>query len=342
MRAKNSYIIYFLTRSLFLGFGLSLLFNSSGKDTYFGIILGMFIGLIFTNIYAYLIKKKESQDLKDIFKKHKTIGFITRILFLIASIIIATYVLVIYKIFVVSFLLISSPELFVTIPFVILTTYCAFKGLKVIKRVSGSLLTISVIFCAIILFSLTGFMETTNLLPVLSTNPGNILKTALMFGGISSLPNILALHFKGDVKGITKMYVFASLLLALAALSVEGVFGEIMVRVFRFPEYMVLKQIKLFQFIEKMENVLSLVWLLDLFVTMIMCIYSIKELLPEKQNKLTTILTLIIMIYIIDNVFAFDYVNELRLYSVLPYLSIIIPIIIILLFLYLLKKPKTE
>ena len=71
MRAKNSYIVYFLTKSLFLGFGLAILFDNAGKDTYIGIILGLFIGLLFTYFYSYIIKKKESQSLKDIFKNYK-------------------------------------------------------------------------------------------------------------------------------------------------------------------------------------------------------------------------------------------------------------------------------
>jgi len=342
MKAKNSYIVYFLTKSLFLGFGLATLFDNSGKDTYIGILLGLFIGLIFTYFYSYIIKKKDGEALKDIFKKHKIIGTITRILLIIVSIIIAMYILIIYKIFVVSFLLINSPELFVSIPFILLTTYCAFKGLKVIRRVSGSLLIISLIFFLIIFGSLFGFMETTNFLPILSTPPTGILKTALFFAGISTLPNILTLHFNGNIKGYTKMYILAAIILAISTFLIEGVFGEILVNTFRFPEYMVLKQIKLFQFIEKVENILSVVWIFDLLIAMIMSIYSIKELVPETKNKFTTILILIIMIYVIDNFFAFDYVNELRVYYILPYISLIIPIIIILLFLYLLHKPKNS
>lgn len=342
MRAKNSYIVYFLTKSLFLGFGLAILFDNAGKDTYIGIILGLFIGLLFTYFYSYIIKKKESQSLKDIFKNHKIIGPITRILLLLISIIITTYILVIYKIFVVSFLLVNSPELFVSIPFIILTVYCAFKGLKVIRRVSGSLLIISLIFFLIIFGSLFGFIETTNFMPILSSPPTSILKTALFFAGISAFPNILTLHFKGNIEGYTKMYILAAIVLIISTFLIEGVFGEILVNTFRFPEYMVLKQIKLFQLIEKVENILSVVWVFDLLIAMIMSIYSIKELMPEKKNKFTTILILIMMIYIIDNFFAFNYVNELKIYFILPYISVAIPIIIIILFLYLLHKPKNS
>lgn len=334
---KDSNITYFLTRSLFLGFGLSLLFDEIGKDYYIGAFIGIFIGLIFTYLYSYILKKKGSKSLKEIFKNNKIVGFITRTLLLLASIFILVYILVVYKIFVVSFLLVNSPELFISIPFIILATYCAFKGLKVIKRFASSLLPISIVLNIIILCSLLGFIETTNFLPIMSAKTGSIFKTALFYAGISSFPNILSLHFNSP-KGINKMYIIASISLVLVALTVEGVLGEVLVKVFRFPEYIVLKQIKLFQFIEKVENILSIIWIFDLFMTAIMCIYSIKELVPEYKNKYSTIGILIILIYIIDNYLAFNYVNELKVYYLMPYISLIVPIIIIIPLLYLTRK----
>ena len=263
---------------------------------------------------------------------------ISRILLLLASILILVYILIIYKIFVVSFLLVSSPEIFVTIPFIILTLYCAFKGYKVISRVAGSLFPISIIFSIIILLSLMGFIETTNYLPILTETPLNTLETALMFAGFSALPNILTLHIKGDIKGYKRMYIISAITLILAALFVEGVLGEVLVEIFRFPEYMVLKQIKLFKFIEKVENVLAIIWVLDLFITAVMAMFSIKELVPENKAKLTTSAILVVLIYIIDNFLAFNYVNELRMYYVLPIISLIVPIIVGLPLLYLVKK----
>lgn len=338
MKTKNSCIVYFLTRNLFLGFGLSLLLDKSSKDSYIGAFLGIFLGLIIMGSYSYIIKLKGKQSLKEVFKSNKIVGYLTRFLFLIASLIILVYLLVIYKIFVVSFLLVSSPEIFITIPLIILALYAAFKGLKVITRLAGVLIPISIVFSIIIYLSLTGLMEMTNFLPILTTKPLSIIKTAVIFAGISTFPNILTLHFRGDNKGIVKNYLLATILVVIMAIYVNGVLGEALINIFRFPEYMVLKQIKLFQFIEKMENVLSIIWILDLFITAAMAIYSIKELVPDKKNKLWTIIILIITIYVIDNYLAFNYVNELRIYYLLPYISVIIPIMILLLMLYLMKK----
>lgn len=335
---ENTSIIYFLTRSLFLGYGLSLLFLQSGKDAYIGTILGILIGLLIMYFYTYLIHIKENQDLKDIFKKNKIIGLLGRFIFLLASLIIFSYTIIIYKLFTVSFLLVKSPELYVTIPIVILAIYLAFKDLKVISRTSSSILPLAIIFILISMFSLSSSIKIDNFLPILTTKPPTIFKTAITFASISTMPNLLSLHFKGIEKNYLKMYLIGSLFLLLTLIFINGVYGEYLVKVFRFPEYMILKQIKLLDFIEKIENILAVMFIFDLFITLTMAIFSIKELVPENKNKLTTIIILIISIYFINRFFAFNYVNDIRIYYLLPYLAPIIILIVTLPLLYLLKK----
>ena len=43
---EKPFIIYFLTQSLFLGFGISILFSISSKDCYIGALLGLLIGFV--------------------------------------------------------------------------------------------------------------------------------------------------------------------------------------------------------------------------------------------------------------------------------------------------------
>lgn len=335
---KNTSIVYFLTRSLFLGFGISLTFNKCGKDSYIAAILGMFLGLGITYLYSYIIKKKKHQTLEDIFKKNKIVGIISKILLLLVSIIILIYVLVIYKIFVVSFLLINTPEIYILVPIILLALYCAFKDLKVINRVSSCLLPISILLILFSILSLVGYFETINFEPILTVKPMNFMKSMLTFAGISAFPNILTLHFNEDIKGYHKMYLLACITLIIVLISINGVFGENLVKIFRFPEYMVLKQLKIFNFIEKVENILSISWAFDLFITIVMSIYSIKELVPKKKNKYTTIAIVLIILYIISKVFASNYVNELRIYYILPVIAFIIPFIVSIPLIYLVKK----
>ena len=101
---------------------------------------------------------------------------------------------------------------------------------------------------------------------------------------------------------------------------------------------MVLKQLKVFNFIEKVENIFSLIWILDLFITLTMCIYSLKESLPLKHNKKLIIIIILISSFIIDRILGFNYTLELRMYYILPIISLLFSLITLIPFIYLIKK----
>ncbi len=339
---EKPFIIYFLTQSLFLGFGISILFSISSKDCYIGALLGLLIGFVIIYLYSKFLELKKKRNLKEILKQNKILGIFVYLLIIIASYILLIYSLVIYKVFVASFMLIKTPEILLLIPIVIFGTYGAFKGLTVINRVAESLIPIALGLAAFAFLGVVGLFDTTNFLPILTTTPSNFFKTAITFAGISTFPNILTIHYQEKPKYMLTTYSLTCLLIIATIIYVNGILGEEIVHIYRFPEYMVLKQLKLFQFIEKVENILSIAWIFNIFILLMTSIHSIKELLPNKKPKIITVIILILTLYMIDKVFAFNYVNELRIYKLLPYISIIIPLIIIIPLLYLAKKKKSN
>ena len=339
---EKPFIIYFLTQSLFLGFGISILFSISSKDCYIGALLGLLIGFVIIYLYSKFLELKKKRTLKEILKQNKILGIFVYLLIIIASYILLIYSLVIYKVFVASFMLIKTPEILLLIPIVIFGTYGAFKGLTVINRVAESLIPIALGLAAFAFLGVVGLFDTTNFLPILTTTPSNFFKTALTFAGISTFPNLLTIHYQEKPKYMLTTYSLTCLLIIGTIIYINGILGEELVHIYRFPEYMVLKQLKLFQFIEKVENILSIAWIFNIFILLMTSIHSIKELLPNKKPKIITVIILILTLYMIDKVFAFNYVNELRIYKLLPYISIIIPLIIIIPLLYLAKKKKSN
>lgn len=335
---EKPFIIYYLTQSLFLGFGISILFNISGKDCYIAAILGMLLGFIILYFYSKFLELKKKRNIKEILKQNKILGAFVYLILIISSYILLVYSLVIYKVFVASFMLIKTPEIFLLIPIVLFGAYGAFKGLKVINRVAESLIPIVIIISIITFLGIAGLFEGSNFLPILTTTPSNFLKTVITFAGISTFPNILTIHYHEKPKYMLTTYVISCVLIIATIIYINGILGEQLVHIYRFPEYMVLKQLKLFKFIEKVENILSIAWIFNMFILIMTSIHSIKELLPNKKPKIITGIILVLTTYMIDKVFAANYVNELRIYKILPYISIIIPIIIIIPLLYLAKK----
>lgn len=337
MKKQNAIELFFLTRSLFFGLGISLICKFTDKDTYIGAVIGTFLGLLIILGYRYIILHK-SNSLLELLKKNKVVGIITRILILLASIIILTYTLLSYKTFVSSFLLAMTPVYMILIPWILLLIYCAWNGLFMIHKVASCLFPFSIILSLLSIISVFGNFDFYNFLPILTTNPSNMFMSIISFAGISSLPGILTLHLENGVKNYGKIYLLSALTIVIAILCINGVFGEVLVNVFRFPEYMVLKQVKLFDFIEKIENILSIAWAFDLFITSAFCVYSIKALAPKKYNNIYTLAIVGMIAIIVDRIFDFNYVYELFAYYALPYISLALPIITILLLLFLLKK----
>lgn len=339
---EQPFIIYFLTQSLFLGFGISILFNISGKDCYFGAILGLCLGFIILYFYSKFLDLKQKRSLKEILKQNKILGIIVHLILILTTYILLVYGLVIYKVFVASFMLIKTPEIYLLIPIIAFACYGAFKGIINISRVSESLIPLTIILLAFAFLGIAGLFESSNFLPILTTTPTNFFKTALTFAGISVFPNILTIHYHEKPQHMLKTYAISCIILIATIIYINGILGEELVHIYRFPEYMVLKQLKLFRFIEKVENILSIAWIFNIFILLMMSIHSLKELLPNKKPKLITSIILIFTIFMIDKVFAFNYVNELRIYKILPYISIILPLIIIIPLLYLAKIKKKK
>ena len=342
MKQKSATPLFFLTRSLFFGIGISLICKYTDKDTYIGAIVGTMLGFLIVLGYRFIIRHKNGESFNQIMSQHKVIGLITRVLFLIASIVILAYSLLTYKTFVTSFLLINTPVFIILIPWLLLLIYCAWNGLTMIHKLASALLPISIVLSLMSIMSVIGNFDYYNFLPILTTSPTSLFMTTISFAGISAFPGILSLYFDYDVKHFASYYLLSALSVVIAILCINGVFGEVLVNVFRFPEYMVLKQVKLLNFIEKIENILSIAWAFDLFITSAFSIYSIKSLLPKKKNNLLTFAVIGIVAILIDKVFDFNYVYELFAYYALPYISLIFPILIIFLFLYILKKKKPK
>ena len=338
MKNESATPLFFLTRSLFFGLGISLICKYTDKDTYIGAIIGIFLGMLIILGYRAIIRRKGNMSLNQIFAQNKVVGTIAKTLLLIASIIILTYSLLTYKTFVSSFLLSTTPVFMILLPWLILLFYAAWGGLSMIHKLATSLLPLSIVLSLLSIISIFGNFDYYNFLPILTAKPMNMFMTIISFAGISAFPGILSLHFNSNVNHYVKYYLLSAILVVIAILCINGVFGEVLVNVFRFPEYMVLKQVKFLDFIEKVENILSIAWAFDLFITSDFSIYSIKELVPKKRNNWSTIIIVGIVAILIDKFFDFNYIYELFLYYALPYVSLIFPIIIILLLFYLLKK----
>lgn len=77
---------YFLTRSLFLGIGFSLITGIAKQDSILAFFIGTLIGLFFIFFINQIQKYKGKKSLHDVLKEMKFLGILLRIVFLIFGI----------------------------------------------------------------------------------------------------------------------------------------------------------------------------------------------------------------------------------------------------------------
>ena len=118
--------------------------------------------------------------------------------------------------------------------------------------------------------------------------------------------------------------------------------GEPLLKIYSFPEYTVLRQIKILNFIENIENISAFIWYFDLFITLSTLISNIKSTLPKKYN-LIYFYPLMFIVLIIASIFVGgNYSYILRIVKIYPLTLGIFFVIFLSLLIHLKLNNKTN
>ena len=124
------------------------------------------------------------------------------------------------------------------------------------------------------------------------------------------------------------MFIFTNVFILFMSLIIIFVLGPSLITIYRFPEYMIFKEIYLFGFIENVENLVGMIYFLNLFITSSLCLINIKSII--KNNY--TFYILIILILLLTEFVSDKYTYSLFIYKYLPF------ILLSFIFLNILKK----
>ena len=322
-------LIYFVTGSFFLASGYSLIFNTSSYDSWISMIIGSIIGLFiiilinslgFNKIRSYILKIKLSKYYKFIFS-----------LFFLFIIFVNTIIL---RIFTTSFYLTKTPGWFITIPYIILCFYNAKKGIKCIAKEAQILMPISFIFIVLNMLGVCKDGSIDYFLPIMTTPFIKVLLGSIYYAILTAIPQLLLFDIKIQKKDHIKGYLFITSVLVFIGTIIIFVLGPSLIKIYRFPEYMVLKQLKLFNFVEKIENLVGLIWFFDLFISSSISLYNLDKTL--KNNKLFIILSGLIILIV--EIFTYHYEFVMFLYKYMPIILFIIGFVFFISLLFIRKK----
>lgn len=337
-------IIYFLSRAVFLGVGYSLIFDISGKDAWISVIIGILLGTIIVYSISKILEYKKDKNLKDLFQDMKLLGTIIKALYFVFLIFLMYECIVIMQTMTTSFFLINSPPLFIGLSGAVLVILTIKENDTTLFKVAETLVIIGIVTASITFLILIPYGEIEAFQPILTTSFKNIIIGALYFTAISTGPLLLTLDFKDDGKKMIPTYLFSALMLLLICILIIAVLGPELIKIYRFPEYMVLKRIKVMDFIEKVENVISIIWILDAFMILATTTHTFKNLLPKKGSKIISSGILLILTVITGIVFGGNYILVLHTYHIVPIILgisliiLLIPILLFTIFKYRKKK----
>ena len=305
-KTKTFAVSYFLGRTFFLGFGFSLLFKLLDKDVWIASFLGILLGCGILWCFERLKKKRPLTRL------------LQKVIFFLFNFFVFTQILFIFETFCSSFYLIKSPSLYILAPLFFIILRITKTGCSTISRVSEVLFPIGLALIFVVSLGLLQNVHFEYFEPVMDVKPFTLFQGTIYFACYSTAPYFLLWNEETE-KNILKPYLASAISIFVAALLITAVLGPNLAQIYRYPEYMTLKKLKLFNFIEKVENIVSIAWLFDLFITLSVSGNNIKQIIPKKYCNFTFVFVLLIL-FGVSLYGGAHYQNELWIYTYLPIL----------------------
>lgn len=347
-------LIFIQMVTMDLGININIIKNSTGVNGWIVIILSFIIGIIPLSLYMYISNFSTTHPLNEkiniLFKKT---GKIINFLISIIALVIGIFLLYNSNNFITSQLLYRTSQIMIGIILLTLAIYHNSKGINSITKVSFLLLIINFTLFLLSFFSLSSNINISNLLPVLKENTDNIFLSALKLSSINIFPIIITLSIPKSLvssentynKDIIKTYILAFIVSFLVIFTTYSVLGIELVKIFEYPEYMVLKKVTLWGFLQRIENIVANQWIIGNYIYLTLIIYYLSTNFKSKNNTQKNIFNIIIGILIItitnvifkNNTIYYNYVQ-----TIFPYITMVLIIfyVIISIKIYIDQKIK--
>jgi spore germination protein KB len=266
-------------------FGSSVVFGvntNSGQDSWISLLLGIAISVPVLLVYARIIKLYPNRDffqlLTDLFGKAG--GGILTALFSWYCLLLASAVLRIFSEFIQIVSLPETPELALTIAFILLTAYMVKSGLQVMGE--WSIVTLAIML-SIILFTVLGslnHLDPTNLLPVLEHPPGEILESAYQIFSFPLAESVVFLPLLPYAKKASPYRFYLGGLLfgggGLLLIVLRNILcvGPALMQAEYFPSYVCARVMEVGSFLSRVEGGISINFVLSGMTKITVCMYA--------------------------------------------------------------------
>ncbi len=312
----------FIIISSFFGIGIYNVYNAAKVDAWISIIFTTILSFLVLFIVIYIVNYKKDLTIGEKIKYlyGKKLGTFLNIILMLF--VVSTAISLIFNLthFIITQFLSETTVIAIELIFSLAIIYINIKGIETISRTSLILLFFSLIF---LLFSMIGLLpniEFNNFQPILEYGFKRPLNGGIRVFLLNFVPLFLILIVpKNQIKNNDKYnkytflaYMVGCLIIFLITAITLGSLGIHLTKIYQYPEYIVLKRIEIFNFIDRIENLISMQWIFGLFIVISFCVYNINNLIkPNNKSKLLPIIIFIIITtttnLIFKNITIFNY-----------------------------------
>jgi len=351
-----SSMIFTLIKAVFFGLGTYIMFNISKGDIVTSSIFGFLVSFLYFGVIYYIVSKNEYKDIFELNEAMFGKVFGTAINYYLG-----------FAYFAIASIILYNLSNFINIEYLNTSNLNYIKSLLLVpviyastKKLS-SLIKMNQIFAfitfSIIIFSLLGIFgrfEIFNVEPLFTAGVKSITHSTLVYFScivvaLSILPIVSIktiidkVNLKSNMLGafiITNITQIVIIVFTLIALGIEFIL------IFRYPEYVSLKQFELFKIFERVENILALRYLFNAFCLLSFIYYYILRIFSVNRKKETGSYILSFVLVVITAL-IFGY-NSLFIDFIMKYLvwinmiGIFLPMMLIFIRMLYYNKRKTN
>ena len=262
MKNHKNYLSLFLAGTFFLKVGYSHLFSITSLDSWIAMIWGAILGIFFL-LLAQRIKVNDC--------------FLFRVAKILIHLFLFGFASFQFIYFLHTFVLPNTPQWFLVLPLFYLIYQIAKEGYDTLNHLAKILIPIFLFFYLVILIGLFPLLRVENVFPIATTSVSQLLSSSFLFAFYSLMPYLLFDKNQLLKSNVPKNYLISSLFVILIGLLSILVLGPNLLILYPYPEYVLLREIKIFDFMENLGNILSFVYLIPLFLTMSFSFIRIKD-----------------------------------------------------------------
>lgn len=305
-------LLYFILRSSFLSILTPLILRQK-ENSLITMITGILLGFLFFLIYIHFTKKYSNQNLFEILESvlGQKIGFLLSSFFILSCLFYMALLFLNLTNFIYTEYLHETNFYILLLLIFIFVFYVTNKNIESLFKSAFIFFILSIIFFIIKAIGIFYDVD----LSYLYTNLHIDIKTSFYYGIYSILPIfclcIAPINKIKDHDNLIKYqiitYFLTSLILLLSMFFIITILGPNLANAYFYPEFHLLKSVKLLGFIEKIESILSIGFIFDLYLCLVLLSFTLKEYFKRYSKKFLYVVTFILLfifcsIYSLSNI----------------------------------------